>query len=98
MNTYQGLRNICSIWLLLSLIVGILIGMAGAVRLVNGDLIGILIIAAALALVLFAQTLSEVISLLIDMTLYLRRISEANEPETKPIRAPQLGVRKIPKE
>lgn len=98
MNTYQGLRNICSIWLLLSLIVGILIGMAGAVRLVNGDLVGILIIAAALALVLFAQTLSEIISLLIDMTLYLRRISEANEPEPKPIRAPQLGVRKIPKE
>ncbi len=85
METYLILRRISSIWLILSFAAGVITGLAGGFQVVRGDVSGTIYIIAAIALILFAQTLSEVISLFIDIAISLQQIASQNDTP-KPIR------------
>lgn len=99
MKNYQGLKNLCTIWVLLAVIVSSFIGIAGGIDLLRGNLIGLAYIIATIFIVLFAQTLSEIIGLFIEATVYLRRIAELTHSaiESETPRSPQAGIRKLPK-
>lgn len=85
MDTYPTLRRLSSVWLVLSLIAAIVIGLAGGFQVVKGDLSGGVYIILAVAIVLLAQTLSEIVSLFIDIAISLQQIASQNDLP-KPIR------------
>lgn len=97
MDTYNGLRRICTVWVMLSIAVGFFAGLAGGLQVIKGDLFGAVYIIAAVIAVLFTQTLSEVVSLLIDMVIYLRRISELTGLEIERPQRPR-NIQKLPKD
>lgn len=93
MKTYQGLKNLCSIWLLLS-VIGSAIAIVGGVVAVNtthGN--SLLYTIGGVVWFLVAFTLDRLIDVLIDIALSLQRLSaQADNERSKSIQRlpPQL--------
>lgn len=83
MNTYQGLKTLCTLWLLVAFVIALIAGIGGGIQIVRGDFTGGLYIIGAAILLLSAQTFSEIVSLLIDIAQSLQRRTEPKPPIPK---------------
>lgn len=83
MKPYQGLRNLCTLWLVIAIGTALVLIAIGLIGLFRGELSNAIYIIYGAAIILVGITIEQIISLLIDIAQGIQQLNE-RRPKTPP--------------
>lgn len=76
METYQNLKNLCTIWMLITITLGAFVIIVGVIALINENLIGVVYIGGVLMFILASAIFNQLVLLFIDIAQGIQSLNE----------------------